>query len=207
MFVEPAERVYEGMIVGENSREQDIDVNIVKREEAHEHALVDVGGRRPAAAGAQAVAGAGARVDPRRRAARGDARPRCACASACWRRTSARATGSAGDSPDRCTPSRRPPEDAACAGSPGLGDRPGIVHPAAMTHQIERRGFGRINHGRFGADPWTEGLTSTAHTAPPPVATRRPRRGETRASAFPGFAARRSRRGRSVIGSLAVLAG
>jgi GTP-binding protein len=30
MFVEPSERCYEGMIVGENAREQDIDVNIVK---------------------------------------------------------------------------------------------------------------------------------------------------------------------------------
>src|SRR5262245_13942382 len=30
MFVEPGERCYEGMVVGENSREQDIDVNIVK---------------------------------------------------------------------------------------------------------------------------------------------------------------------------------
>jgi len=30
MFVEPGERVYEGMIVGENAREEDMDVNIVK---------------------------------------------------------------------------------------------------------------------------------------------------------------------------------
>ena len=30
MFVGPGERVYEGMVVGENSREEDIDVNIVK---------------------------------------------------------------------------------------------------------------------------------------------------------------------------------
>ncbi len=30
MFVEPGEKVYEGMIVGENSREEDIDVNIVR---------------------------------------------------------------------------------------------------------------------------------------------------------------------------------
>jgi GTP-binding protein len=30
MFVEPGERCYEGMVVGENSREQDIDVNIVR---------------------------------------------------------------------------------------------------------------------------------------------------------------------------------
>jgi len=30
MFVEPGDRCYEGMVVGENAREQDIDVNIVK---------------------------------------------------------------------------------------------------------------------------------------------------------------------------------
>ncbi len=30
MFIEPGERVYEGMVVGENTREEDIDVNIVK---------------------------------------------------------------------------------------------------------------------------------------------------------------------------------
>jgi GTP-binding protein len=30
IFMEPGERVYEGMIVGENSREEDIDVNVVK---------------------------------------------------------------------------------------------------------------------------------------------------------------------------------
>ena len=30
MFVEPGEEVYEGMIVGENSRSEDLDVNAVK---------------------------------------------------------------------------------------------------------------------------------------------------------------------------------
>ena len=30
MFIEPGERVYEGMIIGENAREEDMDVNIVK---------------------------------------------------------------------------------------------------------------------------------------------------------------------------------
>ena len=30
MFVEPATEVYEGMIIGENSRGKDLDVNIVK---------------------------------------------------------------------------------------------------------------------------------------------------------------------------------
>ena len=30
MFIEPGERVYEGMVIGENAREEDMDVNIVK---------------------------------------------------------------------------------------------------------------------------------------------------------------------------------
>src|SRR5207247_9016213 len=30
MFVEPGERVYEGMVIGENAREEGIDVNVVK---------------------------------------------------------------------------------------------------------------------------------------------------------------------------------
>jgi GTP-binding protein len=30
IFVEPNDRVYEGMVVGENSREQDMDVNMVR---------------------------------------------------------------------------------------------------------------------------------------------------------------------------------
>ena len=30
MFVEPGDTVYEGMVVGENAREQDIDVNITR---------------------------------------------------------------------------------------------------------------------------------------------------------------------------------
>ena len=30
MFIEPAEKVYEGMIVGENARNSDMDVNITK---------------------------------------------------------------------------------------------------------------------------------------------------------------------------------
>ena len=47
----PASAVYEGMIVGENAREQDIDVNIVQGEEAHEHARLDLRGGHPSAAG------------------------------------------------------------------------------------------------------------------------------------------------------------
>ena len=45
LFVGPGDEVYEGMIVGENARADDIDVNATQREEAHEHPLLDR--RRP----------------------------------------------------------------------------------------------------------------------------------------------------------------
>ena len=38
MFIRPNTRVYEGMVVGENARAVDLDVNIIQREEADEHA-------------------------------------------------------------------------------------------------------------------------------------------------------------------------
>ncbi len=41
LFVGPGTEVYEGMIVGENSRGEDMDVNSDQGEEADEHALVD----------------------------------------------------------------------------------------------------------------------------------------------------------------------
>ena len=37
-FVEPGADVYQGMVVGENPRAEDLDVNVTPREEAHEHA-------------------------------------------------------------------------------------------------------------------------------------------------------------------------
>jgi GTP-binding protein len=33
MFIEPGTKVYEGMIVGENSREQDIDINVTRKKQ------------------------------------------------------------------------------------------------------------------------------------------------------------------------------
>ncbi len=42
LFVEPGEDVYEGMIVGENARAEDLDVNAVQGEAPHQHALLDV---------------------------------------------------------------------------------------------------------------------------------------------------------------------
>ena len=40
MFVGPGEQVYEGMIVGENARPEDLDVNAVQREAADQRALL-----------------------------------------------------------------------------------------------------------------------------------------------------------------------
>ena len=34
MFIEPGDKVYEGMIVGENAKPMDIDVNVCKRKQA-----------------------------------------------------------------------------------------------------------------------------------------------------------------------------
>ena len=45
MFVEPSDQVYEGMVVGENARERGHRRQHHEGEEAHQHALVDVGGR------------------------------------------------------------------------------------------------------------------------------------------------------------------
>jgi GTP-binding protein len=73
MFVEHGTRVYEGMIIGENPRPEDIDVQHREGEKAHEHARVDVRRRHPPPADPQHVARAGARVDSRRRTARGHA--------------------------------------------------------------------------------------------------------------------------------------
>ena len=73
LFVEPTTEVYEGMIVGENSRSDDMDVNITK-----EKKLTNVRSQRrrvrEAGAAAPAVARAVAGVLPRGRVRRGDAR-------------------------------------------------------------------------------------------------------------------------------------
>ena len=76
MFVGPGEEVYEGMIVGENARADDMDVNPTKEKKltnmrkANAEELVRL---IPQAA---AVARAGARVHPRGRVRRGHPEPR-----------------------------------------------------------------------------------------------------------------------------------
>ena len=43
VFVAPGEAVYEGMVVGENARADDLDVNAVREKQLDEHALLDLG--------------------------------------------------------------------------------------------------------------------------------------------------------------------
>ena len=71
LFVEPTTEVYEGMIVGENSRSDDMDVNITKEKKLTNMRSSTSRRDREADPAAQAVAGAGAGVLPRGRVRRG----------------------------------------------------------------------------------------------------------------------------------------
>ena len=71
LFVEPGEDVYEGMIVGENARGEDLDVNASKEKHLTEHALLDLRRAGAPRAGAPAVPRPGARVRARGRGGRG----------------------------------------------------------------------------------------------------------------------------------------
>src|SRR5205814_7608636 len=73
LFVGPGEDVYEGMIVGENARSEDMDVNPAKEKKLTNMRQSNAG---PADPEAQHVARPGARVHPRGRGRRGDAEPR-----------------------------------------------------------------------------------------------------------------------------------
>ena len=75
MLVGPGVEVYEGMIVGENARADEMDVNPIKEKQLTNHRAagptISCGSCRP-----RDVAGAGARVHHRRRVRRGDAAQR-----------------------------------------------------------------------------------------------------------------------------------
>ena len=73
IFIEPQTDVYEGMIIGENSRPNDMDVNVTKeKKQTNMRASTRRRGHSPDPA-AQARPRAGDRVHQRRRARRGDA--------------------------------------------------------------------------------------------------------------------------------------
>ncbi len=74
LFVGPGEEVYEGMVVGENARSDDLDVNADAREEADQHARRGLRRDDQARSPPPAVAGPGARVHPRGRGGGGHAR-------------------------------------------------------------------------------------------------------------------------------------
>ena len=73
LFVGPAIEVYEGMIVGENARAEDMDVNATKEKKLTNMRASTSDETRAADPAAAAVARAGARVHPRGRVRRGDA--------------------------------------------------------------------------------------------------------------------------------------
>ena len=73
LFVEPGDELYEGMVVGENARAEDLDVNASKEKKLTNMRAVDRGGAGAPDPAAAALARAGARADPRRRVRRGDA--------------------------------------------------------------------------------------------------------------------------------------
>ena len=89
MFVEPTTEVYEGMIVGENSRADDMDVNITKEKKLTNIRSVHLRQLREADPAAQAVARAVPGVLPRGRVRRGHARRRSASARSSSTPTSA----------------------------------------------------------------------------------------------------------------------
>ena len=69
----PGVELYEGMIVGENARADDLDVNATKEKKLTNMRAGELGRDRPADPAAAALARAGARADPRGRVRRGDA--------------------------------------------------------------------------------------------------------------------------------------
>ena len=73
MFVSPATEVYEGMIVGENARDADLDVNIVKEKKLTNMRAASADEAIRLVPPAAAEPGAGHRVHPRRRTGGGDA--------------------------------------------------------------------------------------------------------------------------------------
>ncbi len=73
LFVAPGDELYEGMIVGENSRDNDLDVNAAKPKKLTNMRAASADDARAPDPAAAAVARAGARVHPRRRGGRGDA--------------------------------------------------------------------------------------------------------------------------------------
>ena len=81
LFVGPGEEVYEGMVVGENARADDLDVNAVREKKLTNMRAAGSDETVKLVPGAPALARPGARVHPRRRVRRGHARRRSGCAS------------------------------------------------------------------------------------------------------------------------------
>ena len=142
LFVGPGVEVYEGMIVGENARSEDMDVNATKEKKLTNMRAVDRRRARAADPAAAAVARAGARVHPRRRVRRGDARRRSGCARSSCRRQAAAAREPQGPRP-RVAGERESPADGGQRSCGAEGDSFGSAPPEAGTHPAGV-GCGRI---------------------------------------------------------------
>ncbi|GIU90613.1 MAG: hypothetical protein KatS3mg010_1712 [Acidimicrobiia bacterium] len=108
MFVGPGTEVYEGMIVGENARDDDMDVNPTKEKKLTNMRAASAEGAGAARPAAPDVARAGARVHRRGRVRRGDAEDR---ATAQGRAAGERARGQAQSRP--LSGSLAPPSEPA----------------------------------------------------------------------------------------------
>ena len=149
LFVEPTTEVYEGMIVGENSRADDMDVNITKEKQQTNIRSATSDNFEKLVPPRQALARAVPGVLPRGRVRRGHARTRCGSARSCSTRTTAprwppapaRAPAEVGVHPTGVSASRRRTAWVAPAWQPWTGARRTSVRAAAeSTH-------GRM-HGR-----------------------------------------------------------
>ena len=89
MLIGPGVEVYEGMIVGENSRSEEMDVNVTREKKLTNTRSAERRRHDPPHAAPADVARAGARVHRRRRVRRGHARRACDSARSCWTRASA----------------------------------------------------------------------------------------------------------------------
>ena len=99
MLVGPGVEVYEGMIVGENARADEMDVNPIKEKQLTNHRAAGSDDLVRLVPAARDVAGAGARVHHRRRVRRGDAEQRAPAQGRARRRRAGPASAAAAGRP------------------------------------------------------------------------------------------------------------
>ena len=135
MFVEPTTEVYEGMIVGENSRADDMDVNITKEKKQTNIRVRHLRQLREADPAEEALPRAVPGVLPRGRVRRGHPATPCGSARSCWTPASAAAPRPAPAAADPAVPSdvHLPPIRPFC------GRDGGRLHVGVVASSAARR--------------------------------------------------------------------